>query len=96
MFVSCGAVPPQVSRGPQPKLPPFTIRLISSLHSGPFSVSHRRPVFGSKVKPKELRCPNDQMRPCGLPAAAVPFRSSRRILPRRLDVRSCAFDESCR
>ena len=35
-----------------------TIRLISSLHSGPFSVSHRLSVCGSNVKPNELRMPN--------------------------------------
>src|SRR6266536_6058725 len=46
-----------VSLGPHPKFAPFAIRLISSLHSGPFSVSHRFPVIGSKVKPNEFRWP---------------------------------------
>src|SRR5205809_614624 len=30
------------------------MRLISSLHSGPFSVSQNRPVLGSNVNPNEL------------------------------------------
>src|SRR5712692_2509353 len=47
----------QVSFGPQPKLPPPVAMLISSLHSGPFSVSQRREVSGSKVNPNELRWP---------------------------------------
>jgi hypothetical protein len=45
--------------GPQPKFSSLErdMRLISSLHDGPFYVSQRRPVLGSKVKPKELRMP---------------------------------------
>src|SRR5512132_498827 len=92
LFVFPGAAPLQLSFAPQPKFPPLTMRLISSLHCGPFSVSHRRPVFGSNVDPNELRCPNDQIRRYGFPTAAVPLRSSLRILPWRLLVRSCAFD----
>ena len=51
LFVLPGLVPEQVSFGPQPKLPPFVMTLISSLHSGPFSVYQRRCVLGSNVKP---------------------------------------------
>src|SRR2546423_12887433 len=43
----------QVSFGPHPSLAPFPMRFSSSLHSGPFSVSHRLLVSGSKLKPKE-------------------------------------------
>ena len=48
-----------------------------------------------EANPNELRWPKDQMRPSGLPWAAVPSVSSRRILPRRLFVRSCAFAALC-
>src|SRR6185503_8398292 len=41
----------QVSCEPHPKFLPFRIRFTSSLHSGPFSVSHRYPVTGSKLNP---------------------------------------------
>ena len=58
LFVFPGESPPQFSFGPHPKFPPPTMRLISSLHSGPFSVSHRLPVCGSNVNPNELRMPN--------------------------------------
>src|SRR5919198_5479314 len=51
LLVSYGEVPLQFSFGPHPKLRPATIRLTSSLHSGPFSVSHRRWVAGSKSNP---------------------------------------------
>src|SRR6188472_806311 len=96
LFVPPGFGVEQVSLGPHPKLAPFTIRLISSVHSGPFSVSHRRCVTGSKVKPKELRCPYDQIRlPKGLPFAPVPSGSRRRIFPRKLSERSCAFGLWC-
>src|SRR4051812_38839995 len=92
LFVPAGFDSEHDSLGPQPKLPPFTTRLISSVHVGPFSVSHRRCVTGSNVNPNELRWPYDQMRlPNGLPLAPVPSGSSRRILPRRLSERSCAF-----
>src|SRR5204863_4700087 len=56
-FVFCGAWPEHVSCGPQPKFPPSTIRLISSLQLGPASVSHRFPVCGSNEKPNEFRWP---------------------------------------
>ncbi len=48
-----------VADGPQPKLLSVNrgMRLISSLQSGPFSVSQRRPFCGSKVNPNELRMP---------------------------------------
>ena len=95
MFVSAGAAPLQFSLTPQPKFPPLTMRLISSLQLGPFSVSHSRPVLGSNVNPNELRCPKDQIRPRGFPLAAVPSRSRRRILPRRFAVRSYALAGLC-
>src|SRR5215210_6103011 len=77
--------------GPQPMLPPFTIRFSSSLQLGPFSVSHRRPVRGSKANPNELRIPKAQIRRFlvvllmnGLPGAALPDGVMRRILPAEL------------
>src|SRR3954453_7314606 len=57
LFVPRGLDTEHDSFGPQPKLPPFTTRLISSVHSGPFSVSHSRCVAGSNVNPNELRWP---------------------------------------
>ena len=53
-FVSPGDCPRQFSFGPQPKFPPPAIRLISSLHSGPFSVSHRRSVLRVEREPERV------------------------------------------
>src|SRR5262245_12752239 len=95
LFVPPGFGREHDSLAPQPKLAPLTTRLISSVHSGPFSVSQRRCVAGSNVNPNEFRWPKDQMRlPNGLPFAPVPSGSRRRILPRRLSERSCAFELS--
>ena len=55
LFVPAGLASEHDSFGPHPKFAPFTTRLISSVHSGPFSVSQRRWVAGSNVKPYELR-----------------------------------------
>ena len=83
-----GESPLQVSFGPQPKFPPPTIRLISSLHSGPFSVSHSLSVSGSNVNPYELRMPNAKIRlpAIGLSDGTPPAGVIRRIFPRRLPV----------
>src|SRR5438105_7066138 len=83
LFVSYGDVPLQLSFGPHPSLRPLMIRFSSSLHSGPFSVSHSRWVRGSNAKPKELRTPKAQMRlrGNGLPEGMPPDGVIRRILP---------------
>ena len=72
------------------------MRLISSLHSGPFSVSHRLPVCASKVNPYELRMPNAKtlLPAIGLPAGTPPAGVMRRILPRRLPDMSWEFELS--
>ena len=62
--------------------------LISSLHSGPFSVSQRSPVSGSNVNPNELRMPKAKMRLrlpsiIGFVPGTEPSGFMRRILPRR-------------
>src|SRR3954454_24998917 len=47
-FVLSGALPEQVSCGPHAWFSPASSTLISSTHSGPFSVSHNVPDSGSK------------------------------------------------
>ena len=56
-LVPSGEPAAQDPLGPQPKLPPDRIRFSSSVHSGPFSVSHSRSVSGSKASPNEFRIP---------------------------------------
>src|SRR5690242_15032104 len=82
-----------VSWMPHPSLLPLMIRFSSSLHSGPFSVSHRFPVSGSKVNPYEFRRPYVQIRlPAnGLSRGTCPVGVIRRTLPAST-VRSCAFE----
>ena len=80
-LVFCGADPEsQVPDGPHPRLASSGTRLTSSLHTGPFSVSHNAPETGSKANPKELRMPDAHMA-----GSAVPAGSKRRIFPRSED-----------
>src|SRR5437588_4718556 len=83
LLVSCGEVPLQFSFGPHPSVRALMIRFSSSLHSGPFSVSHSRPVRGSNANPKEFRTPYAQirLRANGLPAGIPPEGVIRRIFP---------------
>src|SRR5207244_11024730 len=54
-FVFWGGCPTHVSWVPHAWFSPGRSMLISSLHAGPFSVSHSMAVCGSKANPKEFR-----------------------------------------
>ena len=67
--------------------------LISSLHSGPFSVCHNVPDCGSNAKPNEFRSPYEKIRLSsnGLSCGALPLRFMRSTLPASFD-KSCALE----